>query len=104
MKETNTEVIKTGMKVGAVLGGLFFLVFGIVPGFHYSGQMVLIFLSKITGGPLDFDLGVRLVVIFGILFGSLCLGAIGIIVGSALGTISGYVVNALSPVGTPQVK
>jgi hypothetical protein len=96
MKEKNMEIVRTGMKVGALLGGVAFLIFGIVPGFHYGGYGTLMLLSKIAGGPLEFTLGIRLVVILGTLLGILCLASMSIVIGSVLGTVSGYVVNAFS--------
>ena len=30
------ETVKTGMKIGATVGGLVFLVFGIMPGFYFG--------------------------------------------------------------------
>lgn len=104
MKTKNNQTVKTGMMVGAILGGLAFLVFGIIPGFEYSGLMVLALLSKITGDPLEMTLGIRMIVMLGVLVGSLCLATLAIVAGSVAGTGSAYVVNAISPVGTPQVK
>jgi len=37
MKKTNSKIISIGTRVGAVLGGITFLIFGVVPGFHYGG-------------------------------------------------------------------
>ncbi len=96
MKEKNVEVIKTSMKVGAVLGGLVFLIFGIVPGFHFGGAGTVMLLSKLTGGPLEFTLFIRTVVVLGILLGILCLGTLSIVLGSVFGTLAGVLVNALS--------
>lgn len=96
------EVVKTGMKVGAVLGGIAFLIFGIVPGFHYGGYGTLMLLNKIMGGPVEFTLAVRMLVVLGILLGILCLGFMSIVVGSVFGTASGYIVHALSYLKAPE--
>lgn len=95
------EVIKTGMKVGAILGGIAFLVFGIVPGFHYGGYGALMLISKIAGGPVEATLAVRMVIVVGILIGTLCLGFMSIVIGSVLGTVSGYMVHVLSYLKAP---
>ncbi len=95
MKEKNMEMMRTGMKVGAVLGGLVFLVFGIVPGFHYGGFAAIMLLTKLIGGPVEFTLLTRMIVVFGILLGILSLGSLSIVLGSVLGTLSGVIVNAL---------
>lgn len=97
MKTKAMETIRTGMKVGALLGGVAFLIFGIVPGFHYGGYGTLMILSKIANGPLEFTILTRIVVILGVLIGILCLGFMSIVVGSIFGTVAGYAVNMFSP-------
>ncbi len=44
------ETVKTGMKIGATVGGLVFLVFGIMPGFYFGSFGTLILLQKLMGG------------------------------------------------------
>jgi hypothetical protein len=95
MKEKNREIVSIGTRVGAVLGGIAFLIFGVVPGFHYGGYGALMLFSKLAGGPIDMTLGIRLAIALGIILGILCLGFMGIVLGSVLGTIAGYIVNAL---------
>jgi hypothetical protein len=95
MEEKNREIISIGTRVGAVLGGITFLIFGVVPGFHYGGYGALMLFSKLADGPVDMTLGVRLVIALGIILGILCLGFMGIVLGSILGTAAGFVVNAL---------
>jgi hypothetical protein len=104
MKERKMEVMRIGMKIGAVLGGIAFLVFGIVPGFHYGGYGTLMLLNKIVGGPLEFTLGVRMITILGILLGILCLGFMSIVLGSVFGTLSGYIVNVVGLSREPEVQ
>lgn len=104
MKTRKMSVIKAGMKVGAVLGGAAFLLFGIVPGFHYGGFATVMLLSKMAGGPLEFTLGVHIIVILGVLIGILSLGFMSIVLGSILGTVSGFFVDLLSPAAAPDTK
>ncbi len=104
MKERNLEVIKTSMKVGAVLGGLVFLIFGIVPGFHFGGTGTVMLLSKLTGGPLEFTLFVRAIVVLGILVGIFCLGTLSIVLGSVFGTLSGVLISALTSLRVREEK
>ncbi len=104
MKERNVDVIKTSMKVGAVLGGLVFLLFGIVPGFHFGGAGTVMLLSKLSGGPLEFTLMVRAIVVLGILLGILCLGTLSIVLGSVFGTLSGVIINALASLRVHEEK
>ena len=47
------ETVKTGMKIGATIGGLVFLVFGIMPGFYFGSFGTLILLQKLMGGAVE---------------------------------------------------
>jgi hypothetical protein len=98
MKSQTNNIVTTGMKVGAVLGGMTFLIFGIVPGFHYGGYGMLMLLSKIAGGPVEATLVVRMLLVLGVLFGIACVGALSIVLGSVFGTAAGVVVHAVSGV------
>ena len=96
MNGTKNSVIKTSMKVGAVLGGIVFLIFGLVPAFHFGGAGTVMLLSKLVGGPVEFTLFLRMVVVLGILLGICCLGALSLVLGSIAGTVAGVIVNAFS--------
>lgn len=87
------ETIKTGTKIGATIGGLVFLVFGIMPGFYFGSYGTLILLQKLMGGTVEPTLFVRAAVVMGILVGILCVAAVSIVVGGLLGTAMGYVVS-----------
>lgn len=104
MNEKRANVVKTGMKVGAVMGGVVFLVFGIVPAFHFGGAGTVMLLSKLMGGPVEFTLFLRMVVVLGILIGICCLGALSLVLGSMAGTAAGVVVNAFSHLKEPTSK
>jgi hypothetical protein len=90
------ETVKTGMKIGATVGGLVFLVFGIMPGFYFGSYGTLILLQKLMGGTVEPTLVVRAVVVMGIVVGIACAAAVSIVVGGLLGTILGFVVSAPS--------
>jgi hypothetical protein len=104
MKKTNTDIARTGMKIGAVLGGVAFLIFGIVPGFHYGGYGTMMLLSKLAGGPLDMTLGIRILVVLGVLLGIVCLASMSIVLGSILGSAAGAVVKVFSPAETAETE
>ncbi len=93
------ETVKTGMKIGATVGGLVFLVLGIVPGFYFGSYGALILLQKLMGGPVEPSLLVRATVVMGIAVGIACAAAVSIVVGGLLGTVMGYVVSAPASVG-----
>ncbi len=88
------ETVKTGMKIGAVAGGLVFLVFGIMPGFYFGSYGTLILLQKLMGGTVEPTLIVRAVVVMGIVVGIACAAAVSIVVGGLLGTALGFMVSA----------
>jgi len=88
------ETIKAGTKIGATIGGLVFLVFGIVPGFYFGSFGTLVLLQKLTGGPVEPTLFVRAAIVIGIVIGIACAAAVSLVVGGLLGTALGYVVSA----------
>ena len=88
------ETVKTGMKIGATVGGLVFLVFGIVPGFYFGSYATLILLQKLTGGPVEPTLIARALIVMGIAVGIACAATVSIVVGGLMGTALGYVVSA----------
>ena len=90
------ETIKTGMKIGATVGGLVFLAFGIMPGFYFGSYGTLILLQKLSGGAVEPTLIVRAVVVMGILVGIACAATVSIVVGGLLGTAAGAIVSAPS--------
>jgi hypothetical protein len=104
MKTKSMAAIRAGMKIGAVLGAMAFLAFGIVPGFHYGGYGTILLLGKLAGGSVTFTIGTRIVVILGVLLGILCAASMAIVIGSLVGTITSYLINAVKPVGAHQVK
>jgi hypothetical protein len=46
------ETVKTGMKIGAVVGGILFLVFGVMAGFYFGSYGTLFILQKLMGGTV----------------------------------------------------
>jgi hypothetical protein len=88
------ETVKAGMKIGATVGGLVFLVFGIMPGFYFGSYGTLILLQKLMGGSVEPTLFVRASIVMGIVVGIACAAAVSIVVGGLLGTALGYLVSA----------
>jgi hypothetical protein len=88
------ETVKAGMKIGATVGGLVFLVFGIMPGFYFGSYGTLILLQKLMGGTVEPTLIVRAVIVMGIVVGIACAAAVSLVVGGLLGTAMGYIVSA----------
>jgi hypothetical protein len=88
------ETVKAGMKIGATIGGLVFLVFGIMPGFYFGSFGTLILLQKLSGGAVEPTLIVRALVVMGIMVGIACAATVSIVVGGLLGTAMGYLVSS----------
>jgi hypothetical protein len=88
------ETVKAGMKIGATIGGLVFVIFGIMPGFYFGSYGTLILLQKLMGGTVEPTLFVRAVIVMGIVVGIACAAAVSIVVGGLLGTALGFVVSA----------
>jgi hypothetical protein len=88
------ETIKAGMKIGATVGGLVFLVFGIMPGFYFGSFGTLILLQKLSGGTVDPTLITRALIVMGIVVGIACAAALCLVVGGLLGTAMGAIVSA----------
>ena len=91
--------MKVGTKIGAGLGVLAFLVFGIVPGFYFGSYGTLVLLSHLAGGPVEPTTIVRMLTVVGIMLGIFCVGAVSIVLGSVFGTAMGYVVDVIGSLG-----
>jgi len=87
------ETIKTGMRIGATVGGLVFAMFGIMPGFYFGSFGTLILLQKLMGA-VEPTLFVRAAVVCGIMVGIASAAAVSLVVGGLAGTALGYVVSA----------
>ena len=108
MKAERKNTMKIGTKIGAGIGVLAFLVFGIVPGFYFGSYGTLILLSHLAGGPVGPTTIVRMLTVVGIMLGIFCVGAVSIVLGSVFGTAMGYVVDVVGSLGkakeTAEVK
>ena len=88
------ETVKTGMKIGAVVGGVLFLVFGVVAGFYFGSYGTLFILQKLMGGTVEPTLFVRAAVVIGIGVGIAASATVHIITGGLIGTALGFLVSA----------
>lgn len=90
------EMVRMGTKIGAALGGLAFLIFGIIPGFYFGSYGSLIVLKHLIGSPIEPTVLVRIFVAVGILLGIVCVASVSIVVGAIGGTAIGYLVEAVT--------
>lgn len=108
MTEGRKNTMKVGTKIGAALGAIVFLIFGLVPGFYFGSYGTLVLLSNLAGGPVEPTTIVRMVTVVGIMMGLFCTGAVSIVLGSVIGTVLGYVVDVAGNLGkekeTAEVK
>jgi hypothetical protein len=108
MTEDRKRTMKVGTKIGAALGAIVFLVFGVIPGFYFGSYGTLVLLSHLAGGPVEATTIVRMITVVGILLGLFCIGAVSIVLGSVFGTSLAYVVDVLGSLGkekeTAEVK
>jgi hypothetical protein len=99
MNDERKKTMKIGTKIGAALGAIGFLVFGMVPGFYFGSYGTLVLLSHLAGGPIEATTIVRILTVFGIMLGIFCIGAVSIVLGSVFGTATGYVVDVVGSLG-----
>lgn len=99
MKAERRNTLKIGTKIGAAIGILTFLAFGIVPGFYFGSYGTLLVLSHLAGGPVGPTTIVRMLTVVGIMLGIFCTGAVSIVLGSVFGTAMGYVVDVIGSLG-----
>ena len=100
MTDERRKTMKAGTKIGAALGTIAFLVFGIVPGFYFGSYGTLVLIHNLMGGPVEATTIVRMVTVVGVMLGIFCVGAVSIVLGSVFGTALGYVVDMVSNAGT----
>jgi hypothetical protein len=98
------STVKTGMKIGATVGGLVFVIFGIMPGFYFGSYGTLILLQKLMGGTVEPTLFVRAAVVMGIVVGIACVAAVSIVVGGLIGTALGFAVSAPASLRNKQAE
>ena len=87
------ETVKAGMKIGAAVGGVLFLVFGVMAGFYFGSYGTLFILQKLMGGSVEPTLFVRAVIVVGIGVGIAASATVHIVTCGLIGTALGYVVS-----------
>ncbi len=90
------EMVRMGTKIGGVLGGMAFLVFGIIPGFYFGSYGTLVLMNHLLGEALQATVLVRAAAAAGALVGVVCIGSVSIVVGAIFGTAVGYATEALT--------
>jgi len=108
MKEERKQTMKVGTKIGAAVGFISFLIFGLMPSIYFGSFGSLMLMSRLAGGPVEPTTIVRMLTVVGVMLGIFCAGAVGIVLGSVFGTSLAYVVDVLGSLGkvkeTAEVK
>lgn len=99
MTDDRKNTMRAGTKIGAALGAIVFLIFGVVPGFYFGSYGAVVLLSALAGGPVEATTIVRMLTAVGIVLGIFCAGAVSIVMGSVFGTALGYVADVVSSLG-----
>lgn len=95
MTEERKNTLNIGRKIGALVGGIIFAVFGIVPGFYFGSYGTLVLLSHLMGGPVEAGIIVRMLTVVGIIMGLFCTAAVSIIIGAVTGTALAYAADVV---------
>lgn len=86
------ESVKTGVKIGAVVGTTLWFIFGILAGVHFGGYSTIILLNKLFGS-VEPTILMRAIVVMGMAVGVATLGSLFLVVGGLLGALVGWVVS-----------
>ena len=96
MTEERKKALTVGRNIGAVLGGIVFLTFGVVPAFYFGSFGAVSLLAHLLGGPLEPGIITRMIAVVGILLGMVCTASVSIVVGAVLGTGLGFVTDVVA--------
>jgi uncharacterized membrane protein YgaE (UPF0421/DUF939 family) len=97
MEKTRKSSVSIGAKIGAVLGFILFIVFGLVPGFYFGSSTAILLLSKLIGAPVEATTLARVAVVIGAIMGLFCAFSVCIVGGALFGTVVASLTDALTP-------
>jgi uncharacterized membrane protein (DUF485 family) len=93
MTDERMKALAAGRKIGALIGAIVFLVFGIVPAFYFGSFGTLVMITHLAGGPVEAGIIVRMLVVVWVVVGLFCTAAVSIVAGSVVGTALAYVAD-----------
>ena len=103
MKDSTRKALTTGRNIGAMIGGIIFIVFGIVPAFYFGSFGMLTLITHLVG-PVDPGILVRMLLVVGIIMGMVCTAFVSIVVGSVLGTALAWATESIAGAFQPASK
>ena len=92
---TNTN--KTPALVGAGIGLAAFLAVALLPAMLYGGYAGVLLAGGIFGTPVSASIGVRALIVFGMVLGVTAVGSLFAVAGAALGAAVGAVIRTTTP-------
>ena len=92
---TNTN--KTPALVGAGIGLATFLAVALLPAMLYGGYAGVLLAGGIFGTPVSASIGVRALIVFGMVLGVTAVGSLFAVAGAALGAAVGAVIRTTTP-------
>ncbi len=96
-----TTSARIGRRIGAAIGFIAFLIFGLVPGFYFGSYGSLVVL-KLLGSAVEPSILARIVVVVGTMLGLFCMASVSIVLGAVFGTAIGYLTDlATKPARKP---
>ena len=96
MTDERMKTLKVGRNIGAALGAIVFLVFGLGPAFYFGSFGTIALLSHLAGGPVEPGILVRMMTAVGIMLGFVCIASVSIIVGAIGGTTLAFLTDVIS--------
>ena len=84
-----TNKNKTPALVGAGIGLAVFLAVALLPAMLYGGYAGVLLAGGIFGTPVTASLGVRALIVFGMVFGVTAVGSLFAVAGAAAGAVTG---------------
>lgn len=76
-----------GTMIGAAVGMVLFVVFGLLPTFRLGSHLALFVLHKTTGKPVEPAAGARACILASALICIACVAALSLVLGALLGSV-----------------
>lgn len=99
MKNEMEKSLRVGTKIGALAGGILFLIFGLIPSFYIGSFGTVTLMAMLSGGPIHPGLIERSLIVIGTMTVLLVAAGGSIIAGALGGTVLAYVSEGLTSLG-----
>lgn len=80
-------LIRRGRNIGALAGGILYILFGLIPALYLSSRATLILISQLIGAPIHSEILVRILAITGTVLGLSLTGTLFVVLGAVTGTL-----------------